>query len=468
MAGPTFDGPALLARLPELPGGRELLELAAGRDDVELVGGAVRDLALGRVPRELDVVVGRDAHAFARALASRLGTLAGESPGARIGQSPAAARASAAAPGASDGAADEPSTDSTFHERFGTALVRWVLDGAAASIDIATRRAERYPAPGALPEVSEGTPQQDLDRRDFTINAIAMALSGPALGTLRPVNEHALPDLAEGRLRVLHDRSFIDDPTRLLRLARYSARLGFETEPHTAELAAQAVSGRALDTVSRARIGAELRLALAEADAYATLAAIDQLGLLRAIDPRLRFDAQLAREALGLLRRCLDGEGARPDLLLLAALLRPMVHDLEDDAEDAAYALLDALEFPAADRDLALVSAIDADALAEDLSGAETPSQIRDAVARAAPESVALAGAWALREWEFSDVIYAAEEWLSQLRHVRLQITGEDLLAAGIPEGPEIGRRLEAALTLKLDDELDESREAELKAALEA
>ncbi len=433
MAGPTFDGPALLARLPELPGGRELLELAAGREDVELVGGAVRDLALGRVPRELDVVVGRDAHAFARELAARLGTLAG-----------------------------------AHHDRFGTALVLWEADGAERRIDVATRRAEHYPAPGALPEVGEGTPQQDLDRRDFTINAIALPLSGPAAGTLRAVNEHALADLAEARLRVLHDRSFIDDPTRLLRLARYSARLGFEIEPRTAELAAQAVSGRALDTVSGARIGAELRLALAEADAFATLVAMDQLGLLRALDPRLRFDAQLAREALGLLRRGLDGDGGRPDLLLLAALLRPMVHDLEDDAEDAAYALLDALEFPAADRDLALGSAIDADALAEELGGAETPSQIRDAASQAAPESVALAGAWALHEWEFSDVIYAAEEWLSRLRHVRLQITGEDLLAAGIPEGPEIGRRLEAALALKLDDELDEGREAELKAALEA
>jgi tRNA nucleotidyltransferase (CCA-adding enzyme) len=441
VTGPTFDGPALLARLPELPGGRELLELAAsqdelerlgGQDDVELVGGAVRDLALGRVPRELDVVVGRDAHAFARELAGRLGTLAGR------------------------------------NERFGTALVTWEADGVERRIDVATRRAERYPAPGALPEVSEGTPQQDLDRRDFTINAIALGLTGPTAGGLRPVNEHALADLAGGRLRVLHDRSFIDDPTRLLRLARYSARLGFEIEPHTAGLAAQAVSGRALDTVSRARIGAELRLALAEADACATLAAIDQLGLLRALDPRLRFDAELAREALGLLRRGLDGEGGRPDLLLLAALLLPLIRELEDDAEDTAYALLDALEFPAADRDLALGSAIDADALAEDLSAAETPSQIRDAVSQAAPESVALAGAWALHEWEFSDVVYAAEEWLSQLRHVRLQITGEDLLAAGIPEGPEIGRRLEAALALKLDDELDESREAELKAALEA
>ncbi|HTZ62476.1 MAG TPA: hypothetical protein VMB51_00055 [Solirubrobacteraceae bacterium] len=441
---------APLDALRELPGGRELLELAAGRDDVELVGGAVRDLVLGRTPRELDVVVGRDADAFARELAARLGASAGHSP--RASQDAAA----------------------TFHDRFGTALVRWELDpadariGAEARIDIATRRAERYPAPGALPEVSAGTPQQDLNRRDFTVNAIALPLSGPSAGKLRPVDDRALGDLAEGRLRVLHPRSFSDDPTRLLRLARYSARLGFQIEPHTADLAAQAVAEGALDTVSRARIGAELRLALAEPDALATLEAMDRLGLLRALHPQLRFETGLARDALALLRRGLDGEPGRPDLLLLAALLRSLVQALEVDAEDAAYALLDSLEIPAADRDLALDSAVDADALAEELGGAETPSQIREAVGHAPPEQVALAGAWGQREWEFSEVVDAAEEWLKQLRHVHLEISGDDLLAAGIPEGPEIGRRLQAALARKLDDELDAGPDAELQAALEA
>jgi tRNA nucleotidyltransferase (CCA-adding enzyme) len=438
-----FDGRPILARVRQLPGGRELLELAAGRNDVELVGGAVRDLAVGRTPRELDVVVGRDARAFARELAASLGTLSGENPGEHL-------------------------TESDFNERFHTALICWNVNGAEGRIDIAMRRTETYSRPGALPDVKPGTPQQDLDRRDFTVNAIALPLSGPSAGELRPVDDRALGDLAEGRLRVLHPRSFSDDPTRLLRLARYSARLGFQIEPHTADLAAHAVAEGALDTVSRARIGAELRLALAEPDALATLEAIDRLGLLRALHPQLRFETGLARDALELLRRGLDGEPGRPDLLLLAALLRSLVQALDVDAEDAAYALLDSLEIPAADRDLALDSAVGADALAEELGGAETPSQIREAVGHAPPEQVALAGAWGQREWEFSEVIDAAEEWLKQLRHVRLEIGGDDLLAAGIPEGPEIGRRLQAALARKLDDDLDAGRDAELQAALEA
>ena len=117
---------------------------------------------------------------------------------------------------------------------------------------------------------------------------------------------------------MLHDASFIDDPTRLLRLARYRARLRFEIEPHTAELARQALAAGALTTVSGARIGAELRLALTEADAPAALAAMDDLGLLAALELRTRDASRRDRwpaieRALALLP-----DDGRPDLLALA------------------------------------------------------------------------------------------------------------------------------------------------------
>src|SRR5262249_35693987 len=162
-----------------LPGGSCLLELAAGRDDVELIGGATRDLLLGRSPRELDVVVDGDAARFAAELAARL-------------------------PKAPHEEAD-PSREATVHERFGTALVRF----QGGRIDLAARRSESYPAPGALPEVRAGTPEEDLARRDFTVNAIAVALGGPRAGIVR-ATPHALEDLACERLRVLHERSFLD------------------------------------------------------------------------------------------------------------------------------------------------------------------------------------------------------------------------------------------------------------------
>ena len=147
-----------------------------------------------------------------------------------------------------------------IHDRFGTSTVR--LDGF--TYDIARTRTETYPHPGALPEVAPGGSEARTSlRRDFTVNAIAMALGGAAPGELTPAPS-ALEDLDARLLRVFHDRSFIDDPTRLLRLARYASRLGFAVEQHTLELALAAVRSGALWTVSGPRIGAELRLAARE------------------------------------------------------------------------------------------------------------------------------------------------------------------------------------------------------------
>jgi tRNA nucleotidyltransferase (CCA-adding enzyme) len=256
-------------------------------------------------------------------------------------------------------------------------------------------------------------------------------------------------------LQVLHAASFIDDPTRLLRLARYSARLRFEIEPHTAMLAAAAVAERALDTVSGARIGAELRLALAEDDAVAALGAMDDLGLLSALHPRLRLDTPIVLGALKLLP-----EDGRRDLLLMAAIALPLILRAEEDPHIELRALLDRWEFSAADRDRVLSAAKAVVHLLHDLCTAESPSQLRAIVGQAPAEGVALAGAHGNGE--------AARRWLEDIRHVRLEINGADLIAAGIPEGPELGRRLQAVLKLRLDGELDEGRTAELQAALDA
>jgi tRNA nucleotidyltransferase (CCA-adding enzyme) len=420
----TAGAPGIvIERLPGLPGGEALLEVAAGRDDVELVGGAVRDLLLGREPRELDVVVGgegsslaNDGALFARELAACLDT----------------------------------ETEVDEHERFGTALVEW----EGGRIDIATRRAESYPAPGTLPDVRAGTEQEDLERRDFTVNAIAVRMGGERRGELRAA-PNALNDLEQGRLRVLHERSFCDDPTRLLRLARYGGRLGFEVEDHTTALAREALAARVLDTVSGARIGAELRLALGEHDAIAALGALNELGVLGALHPRLRFEQPVARGALALLP-----EDGRPDLTLLASLLLPLGLRAGTDQRTEIATLLDRWDFSAGDRDRVAAAATAVPRLIEELPGAERPSALRAAALGVPVEGVALAGALGCEE--------PARRWLDQTRHVHLQITGEDLLTAGIPEGPEIGLRLEATLKLRLDGELADGRDAELIASLQA
>jgi tRNA nucleotidyltransferase (CCA-adding enzyme) len=403
---------ALLDRVREQPGGEALL--AAAQDGVHLVGGAVRDLLRAERPRELDVLVEGPIEPL-------LSALGGEA---------------------------------VTHDRFGTASVSL----GDARIDVARARRERYPAPGALPVVEPASVDEDLLRRDFTVNAIAVSLTDAEMRSA----PHAEEDVARGVLRVLHDGSFRDDPTRLLRLARYAARLGFEVDDHTAELAEEARANGALRTASGARLGAELRLALLERDAVAALGELSRLGLLSALSPRLGFDQVLARAALALLPA--DG---RIDLLLLGCLLLPaMTSEDGEDSAEAVFGLLDELEFTASDRDRAIRTARLAPGLVAQMADVSSPSQLRDAVVGAPLEAVALAGSLDGAQPP-SKAGAAARAWLQELRHVHLAITGDDLLSAGIPAGPEIGRRLELALRQKLDGELADGRAAELDAAME-
>lgn len=420
------QGAAVIAALALRPGGAELLELGHDRPDLALVGGAVRDLLRGRAPRELDVVVAGESAQLAAELASRL-------PGN-----------------------DARTPEVTVHERFGTARVAWIH----GRIDIAERRAESYPRPGALPVVRPGTTDEDLARRDFTINAIAVALGGSRVGELEAV-EHALDDLAAGRLRILHDESFLDDPVRLLRLARYRARLRFEIEPETAQLARSALAAGALSAVSGARVGAELWLATEEFPPGASFASLDELGVLDSLGLPSPFDEQLLGDAYSL-----KPPDAVADIVEMAVLFHPAVAPTEAERQRATELMRD-FEFFAETRERVLAAAFDAPALVAGIERAERPSQLRSLLAGLPVEAVVLAAALAGRSSR--EVQAKAERWLTELREIRLEIGGADLLTAGLREGPEIGLRLERALDLKLDGELDGAgREAELNAALAA
>jgi tRNA nucleotidyltransferase (CCA-adding enzyme) len=418
------QGATVLPKLAGRPGGRELLDLCAGRDDVELVGGAVRDLLLERTPRELDVIVAENSALLASELASRLPGNATRMP------------------------------ETTVHERFGTAVVEWIY----GRVDIAERRAESYPHPGALPVVRPGSREDDLARRDFTINAIAVPIGGPRAGELRAV-EHALEDLAAGRLRVLHERSFLDDPIRLLRLARYGSRLRFEAEPQTARLAAEAIATGALQTVSGARLGAELWLAAEESVPGRALTELGRLGVLGALGLPAPFDAQLHRQA---------GELLPPDgsleILGMAVLFHPPGAFTEEQRQ-AAGEMMRSLEFLAETRERVLTAAFEPLAIAAGIERAERPSQLRALLAERPVEAIAIAGA--LGGTQSPEIRAKAEAWLGELRAVGLEIGGRDLLAAGLPQGPQIGLRLQRTLDRKLDGELDGGRDGELTAALE-
>lgn len=349
----------------------ELAPIGAGSAEapVYLVGGAVRDLLLGRGRADIDLVVVGDAAELAAGFGAEW----------------------------------------TEHQRFGTATT--ILDGHR--VDIAAARAESYPEPGALPVVEPAAGiEADLSRRDFTINAMAIPLQGdPGL-----IDRHGgRADLEAGRLRVLHPASFRDDPTRALRAARYAARFGFELEAETAALLREAD----LATVSADRRENDLRLLAAEPEAIRGLELLAEWGLIEPRDGGL----DLARGVGELLSDPLwEGIAPRADAIL-AATLGPI-----DGAEELAA------------------------------MSPERPSAAVEAATGRDPVALVLARALGA-EW--------LDRFLLEWRAVSLEIDGADLIAAGVPEGPAVGRGLAAALRGKLDDGAA-GRDLELRAALAA
>jgi tRNA nucleotidyltransferase (CCA-adding enzyme) len=349
---------------PELARVREV-----AADPVFLVGGAVRDLLLGRGRADIDLVVEGDAEHLAR----RLGA------------------------------------EAIAHARFGTAKL--LLNGH--EVDIAAARSESYPRPGALPVVEPGADlAADLYRRDFTINAMAIPLRGePEL--IDPYGGQA--DLAARQLRVLHPESFVDDPTRAIRAARYAARFGLQVEEEALRLLREAK----LDTVSAERRDAELMRLAGERTAPDGFALLAEWGLLS-----LREGGALLAQAAADLLEAEPWAGlAAPDRVRLAAALGPEGRELELSA-----------------------------------ARPERPSEAVEVVKGSDPTELVLARALGA-EW--------LDRYLAEWRDVRLEITGEDLIEAGLQPGPALGRGLQVALRKKLDGEI-EGRDAELAAALAA
>jgi tRNA nucleotidyltransferase (CCA-adding enzyme) len=394
-------------RLRRLPGMERLLPALDGLPPAYLVGGAVRDLLLGGHPVDIDIAIEGDARSVARTLADRLGGSARE------------------------------------YERFGTAEI----DVKGQTLHLASTRDEAYDAPGELPRVTQTSSlSDDLRRRDFTVNAMAIGLTGDDLGHV--YDPHGgLGDLDARLIRVMHDRSFLDDPTRLLRAVRYATRLGFTLEPETERLAREAVAADALSTVSGARVRDELMDLLGEADAPTGIERLRDLEIHTALHPELDPDAQLVNSAvLGA-----TAIGANRAVSGLAALVESAPEELDLWLAD--------LNLPADERDAASRAARVAPRIASALREREhSPSELRALLGNEPLEALALA--LALRAPS-----EAVLRWVTDLRGVGLEISGADLLAAGVPEGPDIGRALEETLRRKLDG-LVSGRDEELETAL--
>jgi tRNA nucleotidyltransferase (CCA-adding enzyme) len=396
----------LRERVRRVPGMERLLPALEGLPPAYLVGGAVRDLLRGDDPKDVDIAVEGDARSAARAVAERLGSGARE------------------------------------YERFGTATV----ETPASTYNFATTRQESYDEPGALPRVSPASLAEDLGRRDFAINAMAIGLSGDDLGHLYDPYG-GVADMEAGFVRVLHERSFLDDPTRLLRALRYAARLGFVLDPETERLAREAVAADALSTVSGARIRDELMDLLSEVDAPSGIERMRELEIHSALHPELEPDPELvASAALGA-----AAIGADRAIAALAALI--------EEAPEKLDLWLADLHLLAGERDAAARAARVGPRIAMALREREhSPSELRALLGQEPLEALALA--LALRAP--SEPIL---RWVSELSPVRLEISGADLIAAGLPEGPALGRALDETLNRKLDG-IVSGREAELETAL--
>lgn len=396
---------------------REGLELIAATAErlgmaAYLVGGPVRDALTGRRVADVDVAVEELAAELARVIAQDLGGTVVE------------------------------------HDQFLTAEVR-LPDGR--HFDITTARTETYPEPGALPVVKRARIAEDLWRRDFTVNAMAVRLTEPGAGELLDPTG-GREDLRAGILRGSHERSFLDDPTRIVRAAVYVERLGLKVESRTETWLREAIEGGALATVSGPRLGEQLARGIETAYACAILRRLEEWGALEGLHlpatlayPEALDAVEDGQERLGMS----EAEAARARFALAAG------------DKGAAAAVYLGLRSEYAQASMLFGAAKTIGHIAE-LERVERPV---DADGWLAPHPRgALLAVWAAASPRGREVV---EGWWQAARSLVMLVNGDDLLEAGIPRGPTIGVGLASARRAALDDKA-RTKEEQLQIALEA
>jgi tRNA nucleotidyltransferase (CCA-adding enzyme) len=377
-----------------------------------VVGGFVRDLLLGTPTLDLDLVVEGDAIALAKRLRKKAG--------GRV----------------------------TSHARFGTAKL--ILDEQTFPIpylDFVTARTEFYEHPTALPQVERSSIKQDLHRRDFTINTLAISFDPDRYGELLDFYGGE-QDLKRGLIRVLHSLSFVEDPTRMLRAARLEQRLGFRIEARTEELI-----GNALDLLDRTtgdRIRHELYLILEEEAPEAALCRLDELGVLAQVHPGLKCDDWL-KERFRRLRESLEAGSWEPatttqqpqtSILYLALMTyRFSTQDLEGLVQRLKISSEDATLSRQVNRLLFSTS---------ELVKARRPSTIYRLLEHYSEPAIFVL-------WIATDSELVREQlglYHHRLRFVEPEIDGERLKAMGLKPGPLFGHILSALRDARLDGEV--------------
>jgi tRNA nucleotidyltransferase (CCA-adding enzyme) len=413
--GQEEPGESLAEELLAVERLRPVLDAVTGLGDrpegVYLVGGTLRDILLGEENFDLDIAVEGDAIAFARALANAL-----------------------------DGRV-------TPHAKFGTAVVSYVED---ERVDVVTMRTEFYDAPGALPTVERAGLHEDLFRRDFTINAMAVSLKATDFGRLfDPFGGRA--DLEARVVRVLHNLSFIDDPTRIFRAVRYEARHGFRLEEHSARLARGCIEMGLVGDLSSSRLREELVALLEEPAAARGIVRLGELGADRAIHQHLRAD----EEAAALFERA---RALRDELRIEVPSWRLGFAAIARDMSSAeAYDWLERLKVRRREVEHIVEAITIAPRIVERLRSERLDASQVVALADAVSQDASLL---ALARADLPEL----RDYFTRLREIRLEIDGADLARLGLPESPRVGEVLAELRRRKLNGELD-GRQSELDAA---
>ncbi len=381
-------------------------------DGVFIVGGIVRDLILDRQPGDIDLSVVGNAGRFAEVLADRL--------------------------------RQDPPTESqflTFKINTSDELT------GVRSIDIVTARSEQYDEPAALPDIAASSIEDDLKRRDFTVNSMAVSLSPNDWGNLvDPAN--GFGDIMRKRIKILHDGSFVDDPTRIFRAVRYATRLGFSIEPRTSELIASSLSS--IDQLSGIRVRNEFELMLAEPTRVEQMRVSEEIGLLGAISPGLRVGSR----ALQTLESMSEAGNLSTELSELLAIVTFGLS--EDEASQVVLRFDGPVNWGESITGNALLAKTVALLDDPDLRPSEI-AEILHQIPLASINAHIAAGPPLPRRDRLV-------EYGEKLRFVVPEINGDDLIAIGIPEGPVIGQLIDVVKRAKLDGKVG-SKQQELDLA---
>ncbi|MDJ0797286.1 MAG: CBS domain-containing protein [Calothrix sp. MO_167.B12] len=350
-----------------------------------------------------------------------------------------------------------------IHGAFQTAALLWHKDSDLDSlwVDIATARTEFYPYPAANPEVEASSIRQDLYRRDFTINALALRLTPPRAGKLLDFFGGLL-DLEAKQIRVLHANSFIEDPTRIFRGVRFAVRFGFEIESQTQEYIRYAINSGIYDRTTKennrapalqTRLKAELKHILEAPYWRLALQLLDNLGALQCIHPTLKLDRKLLGR-LRLLEYCVQQFDHQYGLILWQLRLEVLIASIAPQYRQKVGKNLQLHE----DGIKRLQNLAPAqDQIQASLPASEYPSQVVKLLRQYDLPMLLLIALHSPR-------ILRRQIWyyMTKLSHIQPILNGNDLKKLGYKPGPMYRQMLDDLLTATLDGEICDRTQAEL------